>query len=146
MRPWILSLSRAGTAIGLVSLTLVGCDTSSPELESQTTPVATAPDGGIVAPDASTPTPVATAELRSGEVRLADFKGHYDGTQFVIDAVTPAAEPVEGFGLMAREQQLCILNIVQDGIPGSGPVNTIELVTESQARNGACAAPYDTVP
>lgn len=146
MRPWILSLSRAGTAIGLVSLTLVGCDTSSPELESQTTPVATAPDGGIVAPDASTPTPVGTAELRSGEVRLADFKGHYDGTQFVIDAVTPAAEPVEGFGLMAREQQLCILNIVQDGIPGSGPVNTIELVTESQARNGACAAPYDTVP
>ncbi len=146
MRPWILSLSRAGTAIGLVSLTLVGCDTSSPELESQTTPVATAPDGGIVAPDASTPTPVATAELRSGEVRLADFKGHYDGTQFVIDAVTPAAEPVEGFGLMAREQQLCILNIVQDGIPGSGPVNTIELVTESQARNGACPAPYDTVP
>ncbi len=146
MRPWILSLSRAGTAIGLVSLTLVGCDTSSPELESQTTPVATAPDGGIVAPDASTPTPVGTAELRSGEVRIADFKGHYDGTQFVIDAVTPAAEPVEGFGLMAREQQLCILNIVQDGTPGSGPANTIELVTESQARNGACPAPYDTVP
>ena len=146
MRPWILSLSRAGTAIGLVSLTLVGCDTSSPELESQTTPVATAPDGGIVAPDASTPTPVGTANLRSGEVRLADFKGHYDGTQFVIDSVKPASEPVEGFGLMAREQQLCILSIVQDGVPGSGPANTLELVTESQARNGACAAPYDTVP
>lgn len=146
MRPWILSLSRAGTAIGLVSLTLVGCDTGSPELESQTTPVATAPDGGLVAPDASTPSPVGTANLRSGEIRLADFKGHYDGTQFVIDSVNPAAEPVEGFGLMAREQQLCVLSIVQDGVPGSGPANTLELVTESQARNGACPAPYDTVP
>lgn len=146
MRPWILSLSRAGTAIGLVSLTLVGCDTGSPELESQTTPVATAPDGGIVAPDASAPTPVGTAELRSGEVRIADFQGHYDGTQFVIDSVKPAAEPVEGFGLMSREQQLCVMNIIQDGVPGSGPANSVELVTESQARNAACPAPYDTVP
>jgi len=146
MRPWILSLSRAGTAIGLVSLTLVGCDSGSPELESQTTPVASAPDGGIVAPDASTPTPVGATNLRSGEIRLADFQGHYDGTQFVIDSIKPAAEPVEGFGLMSREQQLCILNVVQDGIPGSGPANSLELVTESQARNGACPAPYDTVP
>lgn len=147
MRPWILSLSRAGTAIGLLSLTLAGCDTdASPELEKQTTPVATAPDGGVIAPDASTPTPVGTAELRSGEVRIADFEGHWDGTQFVIDAVSPAAEPVEGFGLMAREQQLCIMNIIQDGVPGSGPAGSVELVTESQARNAACPAPYDTVP
>jgi hypothetical protein len=47
---------------------------------------------------------------------------------------------------MSREQQLCVMNIVQDGVPGSGPANSVELVTESQARNGACPAPYDTVP
>jgi hypothetical protein len=139
--------------LALASLTLAGCDTASTDLEAQKVPDAgpsdggvALPDGGLVAPDASTPTPIGTANLRSGEVRLADFQGHYDGTQFVIDAVTPAAEPVAGFGLMAREQQLCIMNIIQDGVPGSGPAESVELVTESQARNGACPAPYDTVP
>ena len=40
--------------------------------------------------------------------------------------------------LRRLQQGLCALNIVQDGVPGSGPANSVELVTGSTGLDAAC--------
>jgi cysteine-rich repeat protein len=84
------------------------------------------PDGGTLPAEPATPTTLAefrgTVDVAAGTMRLEVLEG---------DAVTDA-------GLRRAQQGLCTLSIVQDGLPDSGPPNSIELVTSSTGLDAAC--------
>ena len=98
-----------------------------------------AADGGLAIPDASLPTPDGGAfpDETSELTTLAEFRGEVtaDGAM-VITKLDPATSTDPAIRRLA--QGLCTLSIVQDGVAGSGPANSLELVTGSTGLDADC--------
>lgn len=58
--------------------------------------------------------------------------------ELTIDMLGP--DQVTDAGLRMASQGLCALEIVQDGVAGTGPVNSLELVTDNTGLDEACPA------
>ena len=106
--------------------------------EAPTSALPTAPDGGLFVPDAalllpdaadaSTSVPAAADET-SELTTLAEFRGTVDVAAGTMRLTVLDGDAVTDAGLRRAQQGLCALTIVQDGVPGSGPANSMELVT-----------------
>jgi hypothetical protein len=109
----------------LLALVLAGCS-SEP---AGTTPDAASVDAAIRADGGAVGAPRASARV------LAEFTGHVDPARgtFVIETVTPTAAG-RAAGIVA--QSLSDLEVDSDGITGSGPTGTVEIVSGT-ARQGA---------
>ncbi len=91
-------------------------------------------DGGLAAPDAGL-----SADSLSERVTIAEFRGTVDPNAGTMSIETLKGADVQSESVRRIQQGLCALNIVQDGVPGSGPADSVELVTDSTALDGACA-------
>ena len=78
-----------------------------------------------------------SAALAGGKTTIGEFRGEVgaDG-RLQITVVKPdeASDP----GLRRYAQGLCSLNIVQDGVPASGPADSIEMVTIFEGLDAEC--------
>jgi cysteine-rich repeat protein len=114
--------------------------------EAPTAALPTAPDGGLFIPDAAILLPdggqgdasaEASAEPLSGLLTLAEFRGTVTANgAMVLTKLDPAASSDPRLRRLA--QGLCTLSIVQDGVAGSGPANSLELVTGTTGLDAAC--------
>ena len=99
-----------------------------------------APDGGLLRPDAADAATSATpaADQTSELTTLAEFRGTVDVAAGTMRLEVLRGEAVTDAGLRRAQQGLCTLTIVQDGVPGSGPADSLELVTASTGLDAAC--------
>ena len=114
--------------------------------EAPTAALPTAPDGGLFIPDAAILLPdggqgdasaEAATEPLSGLLTLAEFRGTVTANgAMVLTKLDPAASSDPRLRRLA--QGLCTLSIVQDGVAGSGPANSLELVTGTTGLDAAC--------
>ena len=89
-------------------------------------------------PDAASA--VSPASVASDLTTVGQFRGTVNGTtgELTIDMLAPGQVTDEG--LRRAAQGLCALDIIQDGIAGSGPTNSLELVTDNTGLDDACPA------
>jgi hypothetical protein len=89
-------------------------------------------------PDAASA--VSPASVASDLTTVGQFRGTVNGTtgELTIDMLGP--DQVTDAGLRMAAQGLCALDIIQDGIAGSGPANSLELVTDNTGLDEACPA------
>jgi len=137
-------------AFGTLSLMALGLAACSEDAARDAVPsgaLSTAPDGGLLLPDATLLLPdggaaiaavEGTVEPSHTQLTVAEFRGEVssDGA-LVITKLDPAlsSDPQ----LRRLSQGLCAINLVQDGVAGSGPADSIELVSNSIATNAGCA-------
>ena len=130
IRPLLRCLGTAG-----LLATLAACNTE----EVTVAPVEDAGvrlvDGGLTAPDAGV-----ALEPIAERVTIAEFRGTVDPAAGTMSIETLKGSDVQSESVRRIQQGLCALNIVQDGVPGSGPADSVELVTDSTALDGACAS------
>jgi hypothetical protein len=123
-----LSLVDRRTSVVLLAVALAGCTGEAPcagEACSGLDPVAAAP----------TPAP-----SRAGTVS-ADFRAHLQpGAKTITFERLDGRSGAPG----TRPQDLTDLTVTQDTVPGSGPANTVELVTNSVGYNGQCPTGFQT--
>ena len=92
------------------------------------------PDGGLSAADAGLP----TAAESDGLLTLAEFRGVVDVADGSMKFEMLEGDEVTSPSLRRMQQGLCALTIIQDGVPGSGPADSLELVTDSTGLDAAC--------
>ena len=110
---------------------------------------------GCEAPDGASPGADAGVALDGGALGLSDGGAAASSPADDLTTIaefTGVADPLTGTlslqivpldeatdpALRRLQQGVCEMNIVQDGVPGSGPANSIELVTESTGYNEEC--------
>ncbi len=86
------------------------------------------------------PADAPSVPLPPKSVVLGEFIAHVRPSRrsITFEAATPAA------GKGVSPQSIDELNVTQDGVTGSGPANTIELVTNTVGYNGQCPIGYQT--
>ena len=86
------------------------------------------------------PADAPSVPLPPKSVVLGEFIAHVRPSRrsITFEAATPAA------GKGVSPQSIDDLNVTQDGVAGSGPANTIELVTNTVGYNAQCPAGYQT--
>ena len=131
-------------AAGLASLLLTACvDVGGPPEEGVRAATDTGLlDGGVSTPDAAIVAaprlPIGTADATV--TTIAEFRGTVDASTGRMRIETLEGASVTDPGLRRAQQGLCSLSIVQDGTAGSGPVQTVELVTGDTGLDSACDA------
>jgi cysteine-rich repeat protein len=131
-------------AAGLASLLLTACvDVGGPPEEGvRASTDAGLLDGGVSTPDAAIVAaprlPIGTADATV--TTIAEFRGTVDASTGRMRIETLEGASVTDPGLRRAQQGLCSLSIVQDGTAGSGPVQTVELVTGDTGLDSACDA------
>ncbi|NQW62704.1 MAG: hypothetical protein HQ461_07725, partial [Deltaproteobacteria bacterium] len=103
------------------------------------THVAALADGGIALPDAALADAGTPAEeLTTTLTTLAEFRGTVDVAAGTMRLEVLEGDAVTDAGLRRAQQGLCTLTIVQDGVAGSGPLNSLELVTGTTGLDASC--------
>ncbi|MEP7124218.1 MAG: DUF6209 family protein [Byssovorax sp.] len=123
-----LSMVDRRTSVALLAVALAGC-------------AGEAPCGGDACtgldPVAAAPAPV---PARAGSV-TADFRAHLQpGAKAITFERINGRSGAPG----VRPQDLTDLTVTQNGVAGSGPANSVELVTNTVGYNAECPAGYQT--
>ena len=128
----------------LLCITVAGlaaaCD-SSPEQVVVADAGVAIPDGGLALPDGGLSVAdagAAGAISSEGQLTLAEFRGVVDVAAGSMKFEMLEGDEVTSPELRRLQQGLCALSIVQDGTPGSGPADSLELVTDATGLDAAC--------
>ncbi|NQW64107.1 MAG: lamin tail domain-containing protein, partial [Deltaproteobacteria bacterium] len=128
----------------LLCITVAGlaaaCD-SSPEQVVVADAGVAIPDGGLALPDgglSAAGAGVAGAISSEGQLTLAEFRGVVDVAAGSMTFEMLEGDEVTSPALRRLQKGLCALSIVQDGTPGSGPADSLELVTDATGLDAAC--------
>ena len=118
-------------SIALLASTASACAESDADLQQKIERTLDRPDAASA---------VSPASVASDLTTVGQFRGTVNGTtgELTIDMLGP--DQVTDAGLRMAAQGLCALDIIQDGIAGSGPANSLELVTDNTGLDEACPA------
>ena len=128
----VSGLFRSAFAVVAVAASLLGCEAAEPSRSLD--------DAGSAFDAAFAPLADASVATEAGAelTTIAEFSGVADPlTGELTFRILPLEEATDP-ALRRLQQGVCELNVVQDGVPGSGPADSIELVTERTGYNGAC--------
>ena len=129
---------------GIVSLLLAACADGGglPATGGKGSAETGSVDAGVSTPDAAVVAvprrPVSPADATV--TTIAEFRGTVDASTGRMRIETLDGDSVTDAGLRRAQQGLCSLSIVQDGTAGSGPPQTVEIVTGDTGLDSACDA------
>jgi hypothetical protein len=127
------SVSRRFLLAAALLASVVGCE--SPDLANLGADAGVTLDGGALGLSDGG---AATASQADDLTTIAEFTGVADPlTGELTVNIMPLDEATDP-ALRRLQQGVCEMNIIQDGVPGSGPADSIELVTESTGYNEEC--------
>ena len=139
MKKSALSIRLLCCSSALALLAACSSDTEKPTAQSAAAEALAKPDAGLAVPDAGVGAGL-PANPDNGLWLTYEFTGSAnpaDGTM----TLGPAKLDTTNLTPDVRrrvEQGLCLADILQDGVPGSGPPDTVELVTNNIRLNDLC--------